>query len=72
MDANYRFIFIDIGEYRSNTDGNVFKFSTFGKKYRARQLATPPPKTLPGMQNEGPVPHVPIADEAFPLRNDLL
>ena len=72
VDANYRFIFVDIGEYGSNTDGNVFKFSTFGKKYMAGQLATPPPKTLPGMQNEGPVPHVLIADEAFPLRNDLL
>ena len=32
VDVNYRFIFIDIGEYGSNTDGNVFKFSTFGKK----------------------------------------
>ena len=72
VDANYRFIFVDIGEYGSNTDGNVFKFSTFGKKYMAGQLATPRPKTLPGMQNEGPVPHVLIGDEAFPLRNDLL
>ena len=72
VDANYRFLFVDIGEYGSNTDGNVFKFSTFGRKYMAGELDTPPPKTLPGMQNEGPVPHVVIADEAFPLRNDLM
>ena len=72
VDANYRFLFVDIGEYGSNTDGNIFKFSTFGRKYMAGELDTPPPKTLPGMQNEGPVPHVLIADEAFPLRNDLM
>ena len=72
VDANYRFLFVDIGEYGSNTDGNVFKFSTFGRKYMAGELDTPPPKTLPGMQNEGPVPHVIIADEAFPFRNDLM
>ena len=40
VNANYNFIFVDIGEYGSKTDGNVFKFSNFGKKYIARQLDT--------------------------------
>ena len=44
VDANYRFICVDIGEYGSNTDGNVFKFSTFGTKYMNGQLDTPHPK----------------------------
>ena len=72
VDANYHFIYVDIGEYGSNSDGNVFKFLNFGKKYMSGVLNTPAPKTLPNLGNEGPMPHVIVADEAFPLRHDLM
>ena len=72
VDANYKFTYVDIGEYGSNTDGNVFRFSTFGQNYMNGRCNTPPPKTLPNLPNEGPMPHVILADEAFPLRHDLM
>ena len=72
VDANYWFVYVDIGEYGSNSDGNVFKYSKFGMKYMEGKLNTPPPKQLPNLPNEGPIPHVIVGDEAFPLRYDLM
>ena len=72
VDANYRFIFVDIGEYGSNCDSNVFQFSNFGKKYRNEKLHIPGVKRLPNYQQEGPLPHVIVADEAFPLLHTLM
>ena len=43
VDANYRFIFVDIGEYGSN----LFKTANFGKKYMNHQLGIPGDKMLP-------------------------
>ena len=31
VDANYKFTYIDIGDYGSNADGSVFKNCEFGK-----------------------------------------
>ena len=30
VDANYKFIAVDVGEYGTNTDSNVFRNSTWG------------------------------------------
>ena len=72
VDANYHFVYVDISEYGSNSDGNVFKYSKFGMKDMEGKLNTPPPKRLPNLPNEGPMPHVIVSDEAFPLRHDLM
>ena len=71
-DANYRFIYVDIGEYGSNADSNVFQYSNFGKKYMNERLNIPGLKHLPNYQQEGPLPHVIVADEAFPLLHTLM
>ena len=72
MDANYRFIYVDIGEYGSNSDANVFQFSKFGMKYMDGRMDTPPNKQLPNYHNEAPMPHVIVANEAFPLKHNIM
>ena len=67
VDANYRFIFVDIGQYGSNADGPVFQKSEFGKLYLKNELNVPGPKHLPRARYLGAMPHVIVADKAFPL-----
>ena len=72
VDANYRFIYVDIGEYGSNSDGSVFRASAFGKKYLSHNLGIPGDKFLPNFYSDHPIPHVIVADEAFPLLPKLM
>ena len=72
VDHQYRFTFVDIGAYGSNSDGNVFSISKFGQKILKRKLNIPPPKQLPNYNFEGPMPHVIVADEAFPLNEHIM
>ena len=72
VDANYKFIAVDIREYGANTDSNVFRLSTWGDKFINNQLKIPGPKKLPEYNDEGPLPHVIIGDEAFPCLHNLL
>ena len=71
VDHQYKFKYIDFGEYGSNCDLNVFKNSTLGKAFIQGKLQIPGPKSLP--QYDGlPLPHCWIGDEAFPQRKDFL
>ena len=72
VDANYKFILIDVGQYGSNADGGVFQRSEFGRRFLNRDLDIPPPKTIADAPEIGLLPHCIIADEAFPLRIDLM
>ncbi|MCG8624691.1 MAG: transposase family protein [Proteobacteria bacterium] len=72
VDGNYKFIFIDVGQYGSNADGGVFQRSEFGKAFLNRDLDIPQPKAIPGAPEIGLLPHCIVADEAFPLRIDLM
>ncbi|KAJ8871575.1 hypothetical protein PR048_027901 [Dryococelus australis] len=70
VDHNYCFLCIDVGGYGENSDGGVFDASAMGQKLLNGTLNTPRDRPLPG-QNE-PTPCVPIGDEAFPLRPNLM
>ena len=72
VDANYHFIYVDIGEYGSNSDGSVFRASAFGKKYLSHNLGISGDKFLPNFYSDHPIPHVIVADEAFPLLPTLM
>ena len=73
-DADYRFIYIDVGDYGSNSDPAIFKHCNFGKAFMYGNLDIPPPKKLhnilPGQGEE--LPYCIVADEAFPLQCDLM
>ena len=72
MDANYKFICVDIGSYGSSCDGAIFKNSTFGQAFVNDQLNFTPPKQLPNFPEGGVILHTIVADEAFPLCVNLM
>ena len=72
VDAQYKFTFIDVGAYGSNADGAIFNRSAFGLALINGELDIPPPKSLPNWPAEGVLPHCFVADEAFPLRADIV
>jgi hypothetical protein len=72
VDANYRFLCVDIGAYGRNSDGGVFARSIFGQKVLANTFNFPPDTPLPDAPDLGPLPYVLIGDEAFPLRQNLM
>ena len=71
-DANYKFTFVDIGQYGSKADGGVLQRSVFGSRFLRRELGIPPPKQLENAAQLGMLPYRIVADEAFPLRIDLM
>uniref|UniRef100_A0A3P8N7S1 DDE Tnp4 domain-containing protein n=1 Tax=Astatotilapia calliptera TaxID=8154 RepID=A0A3P8N7S1_ASTCA len=72
VDAEHRFRVIDVGGYGRTSDGGILANSTFGQALRAGTLHLPPDQPLPGGEHRGAQPHVFVADEAFPLRRELM
>lgn len=70
VDAEYRFIAIDVGAYGKNSDSNIFSTSVIGKKLEDKTLNIP--RDTPLVENYTPMPHVIVGDEAFPLKTYLL
>ena len=48
VDADYHFIYIDVGNYGSNGDSGIFKNSSLGEAFTGQLLDIPGPKRLPG------------------------
>ena len=72
VDAEYRFICVDVGGYGGNSDGGIFANSNLGRALQAGQLGVPAPSLLPSAPELGPVPYVVVGDEAFPMKHYLL
>ncbi|XP_066587594.1 uncharacterized protein [Prorops nasuta] len=69
-DANYKFLYVDIGAYGRRSDGGIFKDSLIGLKFRTNKMNLPSPQSLcPGGP---PLPYILVGDEAFPLTHYLL
>jgi hypothetical protein len=70
VDANCKFITIDVGSMRRFSDANIFSSSVLAKKLKKQTFQLPLPALLPNV--EDPLPYVFVGDEAFPLLENLM
>lgn len=70
VDADYRFVTVDVGAYGRNSDGGIFRSSQLGKQLQAGTLNVPENKPLP--ETNTVLPHVIVGDEAFPLLPNVM
>lgn len=70
VDANYKFLFIDVGTNGRVSDGGVFRNSLLYSAIATNRLNFPEESPLPGRSR--PVPYVIVADAAFPLSRNIL
>lgn len=70
VDANYNFVFADVGSQGRISDGGILKNSELWKKIEQKSLNIPQPTPLPGRQNA--VPYVILGDEAFALHENVM
>lgn len=70
VDADHKFITIDVGKCGKNGKRTVFRDSQLGKKLFSNKLNLPPPKVLPNTNTL--LPLVMVADEAFPLHKHVM
>ena len=70
MDARYRFIYADVGTNGRMSDGGVWEKCSLKRGIESGTIKLPGPAKLPG--SEAILPHVFVADDAFPLTDNLL
>lgn len=70
VDADYNFLFVDIGCQGRISDGGLFKNTELSKRMRNKTLNLPDKKPLPG--RDKPIPYVFLGDKAFPLSENLM
>ncbi|KAF2905500.1 hypothetical protein ILUMI_00666 [Ignelater luminosus] len=70
VDASCRFLYIDVGTNGQISDGGVFEDCDFAVELNRHSLNIPEDTPLPGMTI--PVPHVLLADAAFPAQQHIL
>ena len=72
VDADYKFIAVNMGDYGRNSDGGIYADSELGKAMEAGTLSVPRNTPLPGSGELGEMPYVMVGDAAFPLRPYLM
>lgn len=70
VDANYNFTYVDVGVNGRVSDGGVYRQSTLAQAIAKNNLNIPEDKSLPGRNKL--VPHLILADAAFPLSEHIL
>uniref|UniRef100_A0A1X7UBR9 DDE Tnp4 domain-containing protein n=1 Tax=Amphimedon queenslandica TaxID=400682 RepID=A0A1X7UBR9_AMPQE len=67
VDADYKFIFVDIACNGRVSDGGIFRESTLSAALESNALDFPPPEPLPRCTLF--IPYMVVADAAFPLKD---
>lgn len=70
VDANYQFIMCDFGTNGRISDGGVLHNTLFYEKLNANLLHIPPTENISNTSRN--MPYVFVADDAFPLRVDMM
>ena len=72
VDANLKFIGIDVGAPGRFSDGGIFSNSNLGKGFLNGRFVLPQREPLPEAEHLGSLPYVLVADEAFPLKDCIM
>jgi hypothetical protein len=70
VDANFRFIFVDIGGWGSESDGGNWSRSELGKSWMEDRLGVPLPRPLP--RSNIMLENFIVADAAFPAKVNIM
>lgn len=72
VDANYRFIYMDVGSEGKASDGGVYARSSLQDHLtdESNPLNIPAPKVYGAMSS--PLPYYLVGDDAFPLRHNIM
>ncbi|XP_035660672.1 putative nuclease HARBI1 [Branchiostoma floridae] len=70
VDANYKFLWANVGAEGSTSDAAIFQLSTLRQGLQEGTIGLPPPDDLPDDDRE--TPYYIIGDDAFPLREWLM
>jgi len=70
VDANYKFVAVDIGSFGKEGDSGIFLKSNIGQNILNGTFGFPEPCQLPG--SDKVAPHVIVGDEAFRLHKNIM
>ena len=70
VDADYKFIWADVGCQGSSSDAQIFNNGQLRRKLEEGTLRLPDPEPLP--HDDRPTPYFVVGDDAFPLRSWMM
>ncbi|XP_035661294.1 protein ALP1-like [Branchiostoma floridae] len=70
VDANYRFLYVDMGSYGADSDAGIFRETGLYQALEEDKASLPGSEPLP--DGDAAVPYFLVGDDAFPLRSWLM
>ena len=72
VDADYKFLFTDVGAVGSESDAGIFAHSKLNELFENSQANLPLPEPLPGDPQGMPIEYFMVGDDAFALRTWMM